>query len=373
MATAGVAARGILSAGRVLEQRKHCVLIDCERTRHVHSGLYHYCHRLGLALLQVADPLRETLNFYAPRSSFGFLGETGRYVAQRPYHKLFRGDIDDYDVWHCTYQTSRYGPPTRAVRTVLTIHDLNFLIERRDEPAKIDKYLRRVQAHVDLASHIVCVSEYTRRTVLSHLRTDGKPVDVIYNGCNIGGFSEFYTPTYRPSRPFLFAIGTVVPKKNFHVLPTLLVGNDYELVIAGISDHGYSTEIDRMARMHGVRSRVSLIGAVSEQEKHWYYKNCLAFTFPSLAEGFGLPVIEAMYYGKPVFASRNTSLPEIGGDAAYYFDAFDGEAMRNAFARGMADYERERPMARIKRHAQRFSWHEAAAAYLDIYRSLYRC
>lgn len=372
MATAGIAARRALSADRAVEQRTHGVLIDCERTKHVHSGLYHFCRGLGLALLDVANPKRDMLNFYAPRSSFGFVGANGHYAEQHHYHKFFRGGIDDYDVWHCVYQTSRYGPASRKTRLVLTVHDLNFLIERRTEPAKIEKYLRRVQAHIDRASHIVCISEYTRRTVLEHLRTGDTPVDVIYNGCNIGEFPGFDAPAYRPSRPFLFAIGTLVRKKNFHVLPALLVGNDYQLVIAGVDDHGYSDEIDAVARSHRVCDRVSLVGAISEQEKHWYYKNCLAFAFPSVAEGFGLPVIEAMYYGKPVFASTHTSLPEIGGDAAYYFDAFDAAAMQAAFARGMADYERERPIERIKQHALRFSWHEAATRYLDIYRSLYR-
>ena len=93
-------------------------------------------------------------------------------------------------------------------------------------------------------------------------------------------------------------------KKNFHVLPRILKGNDYRLVIAGnISSNSYCAEILEQAREWGVESRVTITGPVSEPVKQWYLQNCDAFVFPSIAEGFGLPVIEAMRYGKPIFTS----------------------------------------------------------------------
>jgi glycosyltransferase involved in cell wall biosynthesis len=90
-----------------------------------------------------------------------------------------------------------------------------------------------------------------------------------------------------------------------------------------------------------------------------------------LAEGFGLPVIEAMHFGKPVFLSKFTSLPEIGGDVAYYFDSFDGDSMRKTLDEGLQHYVQNKPQSAIQKRSQLFSWEIAAKEYLEIYRSLY--
>lgn len=151
------------------------------------------------------------------------------------------------------------------------------------------------------------------------------------------------------------------------MLPALLVGNDYELVIAGLNDFPYTQKVLTEARKHGVESRVKLAGAITDEEKFWYYKNCLAFVFPSIGEGFGLPVLEAMQFGKPVFLSTATSLPEIGGAAAYYFNDFDPPAMQQVFEKGMNDYNNFQRKEKIIQHAAGFNWTAAAKAYLDLY------
>jgi len=112
------------------------------------------------------------------------------------------------------------------------------------------------------------------------------------------------------------------------------------------------------------------LGPVSEEEKSWYFRSCLAFAFPSRAEGFGIPVVEAMYYGKPVFLSDQVSLPEIGGSEAYYFTDFDPAAMREVFNRGMADYQSHGRAEQIRQRALRYNWDQAAQDYLGIYRKL---
>jgi glycosyltransferase involved in cell wall biosynthesis len=225
-----------------------------------------------------------------------------------------------------------------------------------------------VQSNIDRADHIVCVSQFTLTTVNTHLRLANCPVEVIYNGCNVNDFPAFDQPRYHPIRPYIFSLGTVLPKKNFHVLPCLLAGNDYELVIAGILNSDYEKIVRAEAARHGVQSRVHLVGPVTEEEKSWYFRNCLAFAFPSVAEGFGFPVVEAMYYGKPVFLSRHTSLPEIGGSEAYYFADFDPAAMQEVFSRGMTDYASHAKAEKIRERALHFSWDQAARDYLSIYR-----
>ena len=121
----------------------------------------------------------------------------------------------------------------------------------------------------------------------------------------------------------------------------------------------------------GVNERLRLIGPISEAEKSWYYQNCYAFAFPSLSEGFGLPVAEAMSVGKPVFLSDKTALPEIGKDVAFYFSDFNEVRMQNVFISGMELYKKNTAWQKGSGNAALiFCWQKAASQYIDLYRSL---
>src|SRR5690606_9157768 len=93
---------------------------------------------------------------------------------------------------------------------------------------------------------------------------------------------------------------------------------------------------------------------IDEAQKAWAYANCAGFLFPSLTEGFGLPPIEAMHFGKPVFLARRTSLPEVGGDVAEYFDDFEPAAMRRVVEAGLARARQPGFADAVRRHAARF-------------------
>jgi glycosyltransferase involved in cell wall biosynthesis len=343
------------------------ILFDCERAKEPNTGLFHFCLQLGGALLRHRDPARERLIFYL-RAQRNLFGPGQEYYYYRGYHKLWIPAARSFDLWHGTYQRSSIIPPPGRTRFVFTIHDLNFLVENEGDAAKIRKRIRHVQKNVNRADHVVCISEFTLAAVRAHLDLGNRPVEVIYNGCNVSEYPSFDHPRYRPAKPFIFSVGTVLPKKNFHVLPALLPGTGRELVIAGILRPNYAETIRAAAAQHGVQDRVRLLGPVSEEEKSWYFRNCEAFAFPSMAEGFGLPVIEAMHYGKPVFLSNQASLPEIGGSEAYYFTDFDPAAMREVYARGMADYQTPGRAEQIRARASRFSWDRAAQDYLAVYR-----
>ncbi len=153
-----------------------------------------------------------------------------------------------------------------------------------------------------------------------------------HNGVDIESDKEVAKPDFLPPGKYLLALGMVLEKKNFHVLINFLEKlTDYTLVIAGdISSH-YARMILKTVNKMKLQNRVILPGIVSEDDKIFLYKNCSAFLFPSRMEGFGLPVIEAMRFGKPVFISNKASLPEIGGELAYYWNDFDPDYMASVF------------------------------------------
>jgi len=345
-------------------------LVDLHRLRHnPYNGLYTFSYRLAEHLLN--EPLNdEQFFYYLPKDKFGLFGNGPRYVEHKRRHKFFQSGTKKFDVWHLTTGISQYRPFNRQTKVVYTIHDVNFLVENPNNTKRIKRSLKLMQHNSNRADHIVGISKYSLDFASQHLDFGNKPVSVIYNGYTISEFPGFDEPIYKPPKPFLFSISLVQPRKNFHVLPALLLDNDYELVIAGLNHFDYAKKIIEVAKQYKVEDRVKLIGAVDEKNKYWYYLHCKAFMFPSFAEGFGLPPLEAMHFGKPVFLSRLTSLPEIGGKVAYYFDDFDHLAMRLAFEKGMNDYTENNRIPAIKRQAELFTWNRTAKQYLAVYRQM---
>ncbi|RZJ83620.1 MAG: glycosyltransferase family 1 protein [Chryseobacterium sp.] len=345
------------------------IILDCERMKYPYTGLFEYCHQLGRALLEIKST-SDQIDIYLQDKDRHYFPADTKFITQRSLHKFFFPKLPaKADIWHATHQTSWYIPPAgRKIKRVLTIHDLNFLYENKSEQKRA-AWLKKHQRNIDLADQLVAISEFTKNDVLKHLQVN-KPITVIYNGCNVNMFPEFNNPTYKPTHPFLFTIGTVNAKKNFHVLPCLIANKDLELIIAGKADGDYIQTIMLEAKKYGVEDRVKILGAVSNEDKYWFYKNCEAFVFPSIAEGFGIPVIEAMTFGKPVFLSTATCLPEIGAEHAWYFKNFDPDEMRRTFTEGMIQYQQEQPQQSIMAHAAKFNWINTAKAYLEVYRSL---
>lgn len=346
------------------------IAFDAERMKYPYTGLFEFCLQLAEALRQTAGESDQLALYMRQEDEHFFAGQI-EGLKQKSLHKFFFPAFKGIDVWHTTYQASWYMPKDKKIKKVLTIHDLNFLYEK-ESPEKQQRYLKKVQKNVDRADHIVAISEFTRKDILAHLKIGDKPVSVVYNGCIVEQYPAYKNEHISGHRPFLFALGTVIPKKNFHVLIPLLQGNTYDLIIAGKTNEAYQQKILEEAAQYGVADRVKIIGPVSNEDKYLYYKHCTAFLFPSIAEGFGIPVIEAMSFGKPVFISTRTSLPEIGGQQAYYFENFDPALMQQVFQKGMAHFQTNDPSQEIRAHAAQFTWKKSAKAYWEIYKSLKR-
>ena len=346
------------------------VLVDMHRLKYnPFNGLYSVCINLGKALA-ATHPQGMELNYYLPKKDFGIFGPDAKYTEHRSIDKYYKFGTGKYDLWHITTQLSWYRPFNKHTKVLYTLYDFSYLIEDPANVKRNKRLLKQTQDRINRADYITGISQFALDEAAKHLDLGNKPTKAILLGCTVATFPGFDSPKYRPAKPFLFTIGLVQPRKNFHVLPPLLLDNDYELVIAGLNEFDYGKEVMEATRKFGVEDRVKLIGPASEEEKDWYYRNCEAFLFPSYAEGFGLPVIEAMHHGKPVFISDKTSLPEVGGDAAWYFRDFDPDAMRKVFTDGMKEYVSANPIEKIKQQAAKFSWDTCAAEYIDVYKQM---
>jgi glycosyltransferase involved in cell wall biosynthesis len=270
-------------------------------------------------------------------------------------------------IWHMTSENTRLtGIPSKA-SLVLTIHGLHFLDEFSAEAAAQE--LQRVQALVNRAAVLVTVSQFTANLVRNKLETGAKPIAVIPNGIEQSAV-EAVMPSWAPRQKFLFSIGTFFSRKNFHVLvPMMRLLPEYQLVLAGDYRHPYGDVVREAIQQEGLGDRILMPGEVSEEEKQWLFDRGDAFLFPSLSEGFGIPIIEAFQRGKPVFCSRAGSLPEVGSTHAYYWDTMSPEHLAERVTAGLASEGPEKIQAR-RSYAGQFTWASVAAAYLKIYRSL---
>lgn len=360
-------------------RRRPRVVIDVEKLRHANCGLGRFCRHLAEGILTSGDTGFDPVFFLprraAPPRSAGCVAQ----IDVRPWRKesfarFYRPLVASfarrrYDLWHMTNQTSKYLPLDPDVPVVLTIHDLNFLHDDRREPGRAARKLADVQRKVDRAAAIVTDTRYVAADVARHLRLDGKPVHVIPLGMPARVTAAPARPAGVPPGPFLLAIGNALPHKNFHVLLEAVAAlPTARLVIAGNRDTPYGRRLADLIAAAGLERRVIQTGEVSDADRQWLYEHCEALLVPSLTEGFGLPVLEAMQCGRPVFLSRLTCLPEVGGDLGFYWDSFSPEHMQQVLRTGLAAVHADPGYAeRARGHAARFSWERAVQDYLAVY------
>ncbi|MBC7222825.1 MAG: glycosyltransferase family 4 protein [Anaerolineae bacterium] len=279
------------------------------------------------------------------------------------------------------HATEHLLPPLRDVPTVLTVHDLIFYLFPQYHKPLNYWYLRwTMPLYVRRADAVIAVSEATRQDLVRHYRVPPEKVRVIH---------EAAAPHFRPAAPeavaqvrrryglpprFALTVGTIEPRKNlprlFRALAPLRGAERIPLVVAGGKGWLYEETFRTVARL-GLEDQVSFLGYVPEEDLPALYTAADLFVLPSLYEGFGLPVLEAMSCGAPVACSQAASLQEVAGDAARYFDPHDPEAMAEAIWALWADADlRAHLREQGLRRAAAFSWERAAHETLALYDAL---
>ncbi len=345
------------------------VFLEAHNIQNRNKGLGVFNYQLIKAMSQVNTDYRLMVNM----ADKGLMGEfDSPLVLFHRYrewqrHALFR-IRKRADVWHSLNQNIKVEPHHR-LPYVLTIHDTIGLETNA-------KGLSRLRDKVARSWAITYISEAVRQQthqlldLPSHVREY-----VIYNGNPITTLldTSSFVPVEMARRPYIYAIGDFQERKNFHALIDMMrLETDLCLIISGQTKSPYAERIRQMIASYGLGDRVCLTGVVSEEGKQYYMRHAEAFVFPSTEEGFGLPIIEAMKFGKPVLLSPLSCIPEIGGEDAYYFDGFEPEQMLRSLHHGLEHYQAhsEEVSAKMRARADRFTWERAARAYLGVYADL---
>ena len=339
----------------------------------LHDGLGEFASQIGQRIARQAPLWREqygiAFDFHLKPSLIGLFGNNVGYLPVSRWQRIRHVQPQPYALWHSLHQLNKNLPPQMEPgtgRRVVTVHDLNYLYGRN--AFSTWRHGRRTRALLSRTDVLVAISQHTAADVRRHLGWKGE-IPVIYNGAR-----SFVDAPREPlpawpatdTPPFMFHLSRMSDSKN----PGAIIELARKWPEMQFLMCGPPSEDAKRLRGTVKLPNVQFHLGISDAHKAWAYAQCTGFLFPSLTEGFGLPPIEAMHFGKPVFLARRTCLPEIGGDAADYFDDFEPTRMRAVVEQGLARFADPGRAQAVRDHAAQFDWDRAADAYLDLYRDL---
>jgi glycosyltransferase involved in cell wall biosynthesis len=275
------------------------------------------------------------------------------------------------DIVHETYY-ARHGAVPAKAKTVITVYDMihekfrNFILSR-------DKSSQNKECAVKRASHIICISENTKNDLINLFDVNPQKISVIYLGYTLGQESS-QCKLNIGHKAYILYVGQRGTYKNFSRLLqayaySARLKRDFKLVCFGGARFS-NDEINQIKKLNlKMEDIVHLKG--DDDILSTLYSNAAVFVFPSLYEGFGIPLLEAMSFRCPVVCSNTSSLPEVAGDAAEYFDPYNIEDM--AFSIESVVFSTEKRNNLIERGLKRinlFSWEKCAEQTLKVYSSL---
>lgn len=283
------------------------------------------------------------------------------------------------DVFHAP---ANVLPLTYPKKSVITIHDLAIYKNPAWFPTQIFSTRLLVPQSLRKADHIIAVSESTKHDLKEIFGVNPRKVSVVYEApftdlLNLKDKNVDVLKKFRLTQPYILYIGSIDARKNLETLLeaySILMKNpatrDVQIVFAGGKGHRHEAVLDRITQLRSSKM-IRYVGYVTHNEKVALMKKAAVFAFPSLYEGFGLPVLDAMKLGVPVITSNTSSLPEVAGEAAIMVDPDDPKGLAKALQKVLTNPQVAGNM--IKRgyiHAQNFDWDQAALQTLNVYQQV---
>lgn len=354
------------------------IAIDCRLMHYRRSGTSNYTRRLAQAL--AALPAAPSISVLLDKrdDDTDWVPATVRVVrtrtpAHHPHEALalaieLRGQslIRAIDVLHSPDFITCRG----AFRKVITVHDLYFMEHPEVMGEDGARYYARVAWSAQLADRIIAVSQATAADIGRLLPGSAGKVTMIHEAADpLVAESTFLKP---PAAPYVLFVGTFEPRKNLSTLLRALARTSDEVRLVIVGEAGWiESEPSMLVRQLGLSKRVHLAGRVGDPELDVLYRHARMLAAPSLSEGFGLTVLEAMARGTPVVCSDSGALPEVAGDAALMHNPTDAAALAECIMQVWHDPARQARMraASLARSAA-FSWERAARETLAVYRQV---
>lgn len=360
---------------------------DAKRIVRNGTGLGSYSRTLVNDLAQY--PLR--LNLYAPdkgrddlrtqiveRDNIAFVYPTSRHFKSYWRSRGIVADLkrDGIQLFHGLSGELPFGIRKSGIKSVVTIHDLIFL--RHPEfynPIDVQIYKWKFRQTIKEADYIIAISECTKRDILEYggnLVSEDK-ITLIYQSCSPRfNTSQNYKTSNLNSKlgRYVLSVGSIEPRKNtmlalkaLHHLP-----DDISLVLVG-RHTAYTDKLIQYARANGLGHRLHILHGVPDTDLPALYAGAECFVYPSVYEGFGIPIIEAISCGLPVVACTGSCLEEAGGPDSLYVAPNDAIGMANAIRRSLkgAD-DREERIQRSMDYIRRFSGTDVAGQVVDVYK-----
>ena len=356
------------------------IAFDAKRAYHNHRGLGNYSRDV-IRLLTTYAPENEYLLFAKPTDSYAFprtqtIAPTGLWSHIPSLWRSFGclQDLDDVDIYWGLSGELPFGIHRKPVRKVVTIHDAIFLRYPELYSAAYRRiFTGKVQYACDYADLIIAISEQTKRDIMEFFNADERKIRVVYQGCN-NRFRESVSAEcltrvkaqYALPERYVLTVGAIEPRKNLRNLIAAMHHAHIELPLVAIG--GKSAYAEQMAQLaHERNITLQMIHNMPFADLPAIYKAAEVFCYPSIFEGFGIPILESMCIGTPVLTSIGSCFAETGGEAALYADPYQSEQIGEQLSRILSDTAlRETMRAKGFAQAERFTDERVVANLLAV-------
>lgn len=292
-----------------------------------------------------------------------------------PLYLIHKKRVDGF------FSPAHYAPRFCPAPSVVTVHDLSYFYYPKDFLKKdLHKLINWTRYSVKRAKKVIAVSKTTKQDLMKFYKLPEGKIEVIYNGyekkIKSQSFDKLRIENWKLKiKNYILYVGTLQPRKNLPVLikafQTFKKENrEFKLVIVGRKGWLYKEIFDLVLRLE-LKKDVVFTGFVEDDELVSLYKHAFCFVMPSLYEGFGIPILEAMSFGCPVVSSNASSLPEIGGDACIYFNPTQQDEL-TAKLKLLKENEKLRNelITKGEQRIKLFSWEKCAQKTLEVITSI---
>lgn len=378
-------------------QRRTTIGFDAKRIVANASGLGNYSRTLINALIKEIEQEKGQedlfLNLYTPKYGNKDLRQQVSSSEILSYHypstklhnlwreKLIVKDLkqDKVSLFHGLTGQLPYGIKTSGIKSIVTIHDIIFLVHPEFYPL-IDRKLYTLKFFnaIRQADKIIAISNCTKKDIIRYGKVEEEKIEVIYQPCS-KKFSQnldtqkskLIKQKYNLFDEFILNVGSIEKRKNILLCIKAIENKEnINLVIVGKWTK-YCKEIETYIEKHHLNNRIKIFHNISNEDLPYFYDMAKFFIYPSIYEGFGLPLIEAIQMNKAVIAAKGSCLEEAGGDNNIYVDPYNVEDCSNAIMELWNNEQKRNSMViSSKEYIKRFDNSNIAQTYLSIYKKI---